>query len=121
MVPLSNQYVHFDIIVEVNAICKAFVTIEKNAKIRKIFSQIPMLVVFFGLGRFEYFVNWDAFVRIFIKLFNSANNGASGNAEENRMTKPNWIDKSRYSRTLKLDDIGEATRYRLSNSQQEEV
>ena len=64
-------------------------TIEKKARNRKTFSQIPMLFVFIGTVRFEYFVNCFAFVLILMKLLRSAKSGASGKADENRITKPN--------------------------------
>ena len=62
---------------------------EKNAKNRKTFSQMPILFVFVGVVRFEYFVSCFALVRILMKLFSSAKSGASGKADEKRMTKPN--------------------------------
>ena len=51
----------------------------------------------FGVVLFEYFVSCFAFVRILRKLRIIAKSGASGNAEENKITKPNWIDNPRYS------------------------
>ena len=43
----------------------------------------------FGVVLFEYFVSCFAFVRIFRKLRIIAKSGASGNADENKITKPN--------------------------------
>ena len=34
----------------------------------------------------------------------TAKSGASGNAEENKMTNPNWIDRPRYSEFSKFNE-----------------
>jgi len=64
------------------------------ARNRKIEYQIPIFFVLSGIGRWEYLTYLAASILISKMLFRKAKRGASGNAQEKRTAKPNWIASS---------------------------